>query len=78
MTASTDRNVPARYPLKVQAIRSRGQQPRLYVYFPLPLAAAISLAPGEEVAWELLDRGELHLVRHQIPAPRARRPAAPR
>src|SRR5437867_796458 len=29
------------YPLKVQAIRSQGQQPRLYVSFPLALAAAI-------------------------------------
>jgi hypothetical protein len=33
------------------------------VYFPLPLAAAIGLEAGEEVQWELLDRGELHLVR---------------
>jgi hypothetical protein len=39
------------YLLKVQAIRSRGQQPRLYVYFPLPLAAAIGLEPGEAVQW---------------------------
>jgi hypothetical protein len=70
--------VPTRYPLKVQAIRSRGQQARLYVYFPLPLAAAIGLTAGELVEWELLDRGELHLVRQQVPAPRARRPAAPR
>ncbi len=77
MTPSTDQTGPARYPLKVQAIRSRGQQARLYVYFPLPLAAAIGLAPGELVEWELLDRGELHLVRHQLPAPRARRPASP-
>ena len=75
MTPSTDQTVPARYPLKVQAIRSRGQQARLYVYFPLPLAAAIGLTAGELVEWELLDRGELHLVRHQLPAPRARRPA---
>jgi hypothetical protein len=51
------------YPLRVQAIRSRGQNPRLYVSFPLALAAAIALEPGEEVQWELLDRGELHLVR---------------
>ena len=51
------------YPLRVQAIRSRGQNPRLYVSFPLALAAAIGLEPGEEVQWELLDRGELHLVR---------------
>lgn len=63
------------YPLKVQAIRSKGQQPRLYISFPLALAAAIGLEPGEAVQWELLDRGELHLVRSQIPAPRARRPA---
>ena len=55
------------YPLKIQAIRSKGQQARLYVYFPLPLAAAISLQAGEEVQWELLDRAELHLVRTQLP-----------
>ena len=50
------------YPLRVQAIRSRGQNPRLYVSFPLALAAAIGLEPGEAVQWELLDRGELHLL----------------
>jgi hypothetical protein len=66
-TAAGDR--PARYPLKVQAIRSRGQEPRLYVYFPLPLAAALGLGAGERVQWELLDRGELHLVRLDPPAP---------
>jgi hypothetical protein len=60
---------PARYPLKVQAIRSKGQEPRLYVYFPLPLAAALGLGAGEMVQWELLDRGELHLVRLAPPAP---------
>jgi hypothetical protein len=57
----------ALYPLKIQAIRSKGQQARLYVYFPLPLAAAIALHAGEEVQWELLDRGELHLVRKHLP-----------
>ena len=57
----------AKYPLKIQAIRSKNQQARLYVYFPLPLAAAIGLGAGEEVQWELLDRGELHLVRNQLP-----------
>jgi hypothetical protein len=62
----------AEYSLKVQAIRSKGQQPRLYVYFPLPLAAAIGLAAGETVQWELLDRGELHLLRQRVPAPRAK------
>jgi hypothetical protein len=63
------------YSLKVQAIRSRGQQARLYVYFPLPLAAAIGLEAGESVEWELLDRGELHLVRSAVPAPRAQQNA---
>jgi hypothetical protein len=62
-----------KYPLKVQAIRSGKQQPRLYVYFPLPLAAAIGLNAGDEVTWELLDRGELRLVRNKVSAPRARK-----
>ncbi|MEK7994040.1 MAG: hypothetical protein AAB403_09580 [Planctomycetota bacterium] len=70
-------NMQAKYALKVQAIRSKGQQPRLYVYFPLPLAAAIGLQAGEEVQWELLDRGELHLTRSHVPAPRAKRRSPP-
>ena len=60
------------YPLRVQAIRSRGQTPRLYVSFPLALAAAIGLEPGDEVQWELLDRNELHLIRLTKPAPVAK------
>jgi hypothetical protein len=63
------------YPLKIQAIRSHGQQPRLYVSFPLALAAAIGLEPGDQVQWELLERSELHLVRLQAPPPAAKRPA---
>ena len=65
-----------KYPLKIQAIRSKNQQARLYVYFPLPLAAAIGLEAGEEVQWELLDRGELHLVRNQLPQVQATQMAA--
>jgi hypothetical protein len=61
-----------KYTLKVQAIRPKGQTPKLYVYFPIPLAAAIGLEPGEEVQWELLNRGELHLVRAKVPATKAR------
>jgi hypothetical protein len=64
------------YPLKVQASRSQGQQPRLYVSFPLALAAAIGLEPGETVQWELLDRGELHLVRPTTPPTTTKRRAA--
>lgn len=56
------------YQLKIQVIRSKGQNPRFYVYFPMPLAAAIGLMPGEQVEWELLDRSELHLVRKK-PSP---------
>ena len=63
------------YPLKIQAIRSKGQQPRLYVSFPLALAAAIGLEPGDQVQWELLDRAELHLVRLSSPPPVAKRGA---
>ena len=68
--------MPTTYPLKVQAIRSQGQQPRLYISFPLALAAAIGLEPGETVQWELLDRGELHLVRPEASPPRPRRKTA--
>jgi hypothetical protein len=64
-----------KYLLKVQAIRPKGQKPKLYVYFPIPLAAAIGLQPGEEVEWELLDRGELHLVRTNPSTPRTRQRA---
>ena len=60
------------YPLRVQAIRSKGRNPRLYVSFPLALAAAIGLEPGDGVQWELLDRGELHLVRLNAAAPAAK------
>ena len=62
------KKMEATYPLRVQAMRSRGQKPRLYVSFPLALAAAIGLEPGDEVQWELLDRGELHLLKVK-PAP---------
>ena len=51
------------YAVKVQAIRSKGQQPQVYVNFPLAFAAAIGLEPGDRVQWELLDGGEVHLVR---------------
>jgi hypothetical protein len=66
---------PTTYPLKIQAIRSQGQQPRLYVSFPLALAAAIGLQPGDQVQWELLDRGELHLVRLTVAPPTTKRRA---
>lgn len=72
------KNMPITYPLRVQAIRSRGQAPRLYISFPGALAAAIGLEPGEEVQWELLDRGELHLTRLNASAPAAKAKAPKR
>jgi len=69
------KNMPTTYPLKVQAMRSQGQQPRFYVSFPLALAAAIGLEAGETVQWELLDRGELHLIRPEAQPPTTRRRA---
>lgn len=60
------------YPVRIQAIRSKGQKQRLYVGFPMALAAAIGLEPGDEVQWELLARDELHLIRLQTPAPTAK------
>lgn len=66
------------YPVKVQASRSKGQQPRFYVSFPLALAAAIGVEPGETVQWELLDRAELHLVRPHAKPPSTRRRASPK
>jgi hypothetical protein len=62
-----------KYPMKVQAIRSRKQSPRFYVNFALPLAPALELQAGETVRWQLLSRRELRLCR--VMAPRATRPA---
>jgi hypothetical protein len=44
-------------------LNQRSPLPKLYVYVPIPLAAAIGLNPGDTVQWELLDRDELHLLR---------------
>lgn len=70
------KNTQTTYPLRIQAIRSKGQQPRLYISVPGALAAAIGLEPGELVQWELLDRDELHLVRQCAPAPTTHRKAS--
>jgi hypothetical protein len=37
-TSVRSKEMQISYPLRVQAIRSRGQNPRLYVSFPLALA----------------------------------------
>lgn len=53
----------AQYPVKVQAIRSKGRTDRFYVFIPLPLAAAIGLEAGEEFQWSLADRNTLAVQR---------------
>jgi hypothetical protein len=53
----------AKYPMKVQVIRSKGVSPRFYINIPLPLAAAIDLAAGEQMQWQLLGRSDLRLRR---------------
>jgi hypothetical protein len=68
-TSGTTEKRPVSFAVRVQAIRSKGQNPRLYISFPLALAAAIGMEPGEEVQWELLERGELHLLRPGAAAP---------
>ena len=65
----------ASYPLKIQAIRSKGQNLRFYVYIPMPLAAALGIQGGEEVSWELLERKELHLIRKSLTPLKAKRRA---
>ena len=73
MKKSDEEKAVASYPLRVQAIRSSGQNVRFYVYLPMPLAAALGIEGGEEVSWELLDRRELHLVRASPPPVRAKK-----
>jgi hypothetical protein len=61
--------------MKVQVIRSKGVGPRFYINIPLPLAATIDLAPGEEMQWQLLGRSDLRLHRVATPpvAPEAKK-----
>jgi len=65
--------VQAEYVMKVQVIRSQRQSPRFYVNIPLPLAAALDLAAGEQVQWQLLGRSDLRLMRLAAPAAKSRR-----
>jgi hypothetical protein len=64
--------VQAEYVMKVQVINSKRRQPRFFVNIPLPLAAALDLAAGEQVQWQLLDRSDLRLQRLAAP------PASPK
>ena len=67
----------ASYPLRIQAIRTKGQNVRFFVYLPMPLAAALGVQGGEAVSWELLSRSELHLIRHEPAAIKAKKRRTP-
>jgi hypothetical protein len=62
----------AKYPVKVQVIRSKGRTDRFYVFIPLPLAAAIGLEAGEKFQWSLADRNSLSVHRLAPTGPVAR------
>ena len=76
------------YPLKIQAIRSRGQQPRLYVSFPLALAAAIqelttnaakygalSIPTGKiAISWAVDERDLITLDWRELDGPAVKKP----
>ncbi len=74
-TEHAARGASASYPLRIQAIRTKGQNVRFFVYIPMPLAAALGVEGGESVSWELLDRDELHLVRLEAGSAKAKRTA---
>lgn len=67
------RGMATQFQITVQAIRSKGCNPRLYVYVPLSLAAAIELEPGEKVYWTLLDRDTLQMKRTTSPTPASKK-----
>lgn len=71
-TKRTTQWTVAAYPLRVQAIRTKGQNVRFFVYLPMPLAAALGIEGGESVSWQLLSRNELRLVRDAPPRARSR------
>lgn len=73
-TMETKRNA-AVYRLRVQAIRTKGQNVRFFVYLPMPLAAALGVEGGEPVSWEVLGRNELHLVRESPASAQAKKHA---
>jgi len=62
----------AEYEMKVQVIRSRGRATRLFVNIPMPLAAALDMAAGERVRWQLLARNDLRLIRLETPQAKKR------
>ena len=57
------------YPVRIQAVRSRGAAERPYVNIPIPLARALDIQKGEVVEWKIVNRTHLLLVRQPQPSP---------
>lgn len=57
------------YPVKIQAIRSKGIADRLFVNIPIPIARAMGIEKGELVEWKIIDRSQLLLVRQPQASP---------
>ncbi|MGD1103340.1 MAG: hypothetical protein ABSA59_14910 [Terriglobia bacterium] len=51
------------YPTCLQGIRRQGGTVQVYANLPLPLASALGLEAGGTVAWKVVDRTPLLLVR---------------
>ena len=66
------------YPVRIQAVRSRGTAERPYVNIPIPLARALDIQKGEVVEWKIVNRTHLLLVRQPQPSPMPPRKTATR
>lgn len=62
------------YLTKLQVIQRGGHNRQYYLICPAPLAAALELEKGEELAWVIKDPNtfEIRRVRHHGPAKAAR------
>lgn len=67
----------AKYLMRDQVIRSKGQAARFFVNLPIPLAGALDIQAGEEVQWQLVGRSDLRLIRLDAPPPKPRRSKRP-
>lgn len=57
------------YPVKIQAVRSKGVAERPFVNIPIALARSLDIKKGEVVEWKIVDRSRLLLLRQPQPSP---------
>ena len=57
------------YPVKIQAVRSKGCAERPFVNIPIAIARALDIRKGELVEWKIVDRSQILLVRQPQPSP---------